>query len=920
MTRHSKIASSSRAPRPLERTPSLEQLRLTDYDSGAPAEASELSIARTFQHLELRKLERTRTGTLRGASGFWQAFWLLAVLAWWAGLFQIDVSSAKLAVGERAHPHAGGGGDGGASLQLSLQLRVGVLLGATALFLAVAMVVHVAQVVKFVLYWIFAVAALMANVAAAKDARALRDGAAFARGFRREGLQWGLAALLVLEALTLCVWLALHVGLPRLLAGASDEAIVRAYGIRRAAQYDEMGAAAFSYSPPWALLWPTRLRARAVFLYNGQLRDGRPHGFGEWRDDCARGECMRGFWQSGSPVAPFRSRLSRKGHAFEAVHVAFATARAEPFGVVRATPQRHAFDGLRFGVCAVECSVGGDFFSALPRCELLRETGPAALARSGRASEEAGAAGGVDVTLPCALAAAHNARELRATLSLVRHSDEDAPLTELTVAIAHDGRSLALPGFELELRAGTRDGDGRGSGDGGGGGGGGEGAPAANADGAASVTIVLALQPRAASLVEAAAAETARRERLGALRECERPATAAVRAQARAEVAGRDARGAGADASGGGPLGLGAPRMPPAARAGERGDGDGDGARARPPFGQLSEGGDERGAAHGARTPPAPRLTAVGWAPSGGRAFAASASDCRAREALVYIHGFNCAADDAAKRFAQLLALGRFPPHIVPLCFSWPTGAIRTYFVAARFAQGHAVAADLRATLRALRESGVRELHVLAHSMGAAVLAAAIGAISAELGAELEPGRIAGARAREHDAELGACAPPALRLRTATLVNPELFDASFWEGPFVALSRVCAHITIYGDEDDRALRWSERANRMRTVGRLRGAPYRRPAPPAGGGAGTAGAGGASAPGAQWADVDVVDMTWLDANVHALRHNAFGLNRMMVDDLREVIVERRRAAQRVRLVRRVGNVFSFLQPPSHVVNQ
>ena len=71
---------------------------------------------------------------------------------------------------------------------------------------------------------------------------------------------------------------------------------------------------------------------------------------------------------------------------------------------------------------------------------------------------------------------------------------------------------------------------------------------------------------------------------------------------------------------------------------------------------------------------------------------------------------------------------------------------------------------------------------------------------------------------------------------------------------------------------------------------------------------------------RWADIDVIDMTWLSSNVHALRHNSFNLNRSLVDDLREVIVEGKRAAQRrSRLVRRAGNVFTFLQPPSHVVN-
>jgi hypothetical protein len=71
---------------------------------------------------------------------------------------------------------------------------------------------------------------------------------------------------------------------------------------------------------------------------------------------------------------------------------------------------------------------------------------------------------------------------------------------------------------------------------------------------------------------------------------------------------------------------------------------------------------------------------------------------------------------------------------------------------------------------------------------------------------------------------------------------------------------------------------------------------------------------------KWADIDVIDMTWLESNVHSLRHNSFNLNRSLVDDLRELIVDRKRAAQRhTRLVRRVGNVYTFLQPPPHVVN-
>jgi len=68
------------------------------------------------------------------------------------------------------------------------------------------------------------------------------------------------------------------------------------------------------------------------------------------------------------------------------------------------------------------------------------------------------------------------------------------------------------------------------------------------------------------------------------------------------------------------------------------------------------------------------------------------------------------------------------------------------------------------------------------------------------------------------------------------------------------------------------------------------------------------------------DVDVVQTTHLGANVQDVRHNAFSLNRELVDDLRDVLVNRQRAFQRsARLQYRGGNRYNFLVAPTHVVN-
>lgn len=69
------------------------------------------------------------------------------------------------------------------------------------------------------------------------------------------------------------------------------------------------------------------------------------------------------------------------------------------------------------------------------------------------------------------------------------------------------------------------------------------------------------------------------------------------------------------------------------------------------------------------------------------------------------------------------------------------------------------------------------------------------------------------------------------------------------------------------------------------------------------------------------DLDLIDTTYLDANVHEVKHSYFSLNRSMVDDMRELIIRRERAKdRRSRLVHIDGNVYTFLNAPSYVVNR
>ena len=68
---------------------------------------------------------------------------------------------------------------------------------------------------------------------------------------------------------------------------------------------------------------------------------------------------------------------------------------------------------------------------------------------------------------------------------------------------------------------------------------------------------------------------------------------------------------------------------------------------------------------------------------------------------------------------------------------------------------------------------------------------------------------------------------------------------------------------------------------------------------------------------EYLDLDVIDTSTLDGNVHGLRHVFFNLNSFIVDDLAEIVLTRRRACSRRRLTHLVGNVFAFLATPGHV---
>eukprot|EP00198_Chlamydomonas_reinhardtii_P006459 XP_001695795.1 predicted protein [Chlamydomonas reinhardtii] len=302
----------------------------------------------------------------------------------------------------------------------------------------------------------------------------------------------------------------------------------------------------------------------------------------------------------------------------------------------------------------------------------------------------------------------------------------------------------------------------------------------------------------------------------------------------------------------------------------------------------------------------------------------------RPPEAFLFVHGLGVDLHKALRHYAQMMALLKFPPHISPMLFAWPSSiAVGYFFARYRAAERPETGLALASAVRALAADGFAGLHIL--------------------------------------------------LLTVTICNPDYGLRPFVREMGFRLRALCPIVTIYGDTADGALGLSEVVNAMaRPVIRTRrwmrymlgrGKRGRRSqaqgvgeqCQPAGqpeqGGeaaasgvpaqvvAGTGAGAGAAAHtkgrtgGHQQSvspdegkrvyqitdpvtrvplDLDVIDLSFLASNVNAMRHTHFALNREMLDDLYDVVVLRRRARERMwRLEHITGNVFSIAVCPYYI---
>jgi esterase/lipase superfamily enzyme len=264
--------------------------------------------------------------------------------------------------------------------------------------------------------------------------------------------------------------------------------------------------------------------------------------------------------------------------------------------------------------------------------------------------------------------------------------------------------------------------------------------------------------------------------------------------------------------------------------------------------------------------------------------------------------------------------------------------------------------------VRGLSSSGICHVHFMSHSMGVQTLLSAFG------------DKIDGSRSDvsqcfrlDHSFADGTLDKELMICKSVTMLNPDFPVEAFVDHAFLSIRRVCSHITVVGDRSDQALFYSafingicnylgfeqprilsknekkkDKSDQKREfryqhrLGRDIELLYfpdseqhltdeevveRQPAsderllfkgvPPI-----------ILSSDEQphehlWLDVDVIDTTQLDTNIQDLRHSGFNVNPILLNDLEELIVTGRRAANRSTLLFREGNIYSYCHVPSFV---
>jgi esterase/lipase superfamily enzyme/uncharacterized membrane protein len=259
-------------------------------------------------------------------------------------------------------------------------------------------------------------------------------------------------------------------------------------------------------------------------------------------------------------------------------------------------------------------------------------------------------------------------------------------------------------------------------------------------------------------------------------------------------------------------------------------------------------------------------------------------------EILLYIPGFNCSIHDAIEAVGQMLTLGAFPARIKPIIFGWPCGSLVLYSKAKVLAKSDQTSCDLIKVIRELITIGITKIHLLSHSMGARVVSNASKDFSKVFHLENQCSESSDNLSGLNYAELAS----------VIYLNPEYPLEKFKTTTFQHLRNFTSLISMYGSHNDIALLSAEYISGKKILGRNPSLLQDE--------------------NDEILDMDIIDTSELDMNVHAARHSYFNLNKYIIDDVADIISNGQRARQRENsLVLMKGNVYGFLTAPSFIKN-
>ncbi|KAF8817864.1 hypothetical protein IE077_000529 [Cardiosporidium cionae] len=88
-------------------------------------------------------------------------------------------------------------------------------------------------------------------------------------------------------------------------------------------------------------------------------------------------------------------------------------------------------------------------------------------------------------------------------------------------------------------------------------------------------------------------------------------------------------------------------------------------------------------------------------------------------EAWIFCHGYNTTLIQSLQILGQMASFGNFPNYIKPFIFTWPAGKNFLQFYPAFYNSCNAeIHKNFHHFLLSLRDNGIRQFHIMVHSMG----------------------------------------------------------------------------------------------------------------------------------------------------------------------------------------------------------